>query len=155
MTALSPRRLAAPAVAVSTAVTLGAGVLIVVRPRRLEISGESMRPALLPGDRVIAWRPFRLREGHVVALRDPRRPDRTMVKRVTGVGSAGVVVHGDNPEASTDSRVFGPVSRDLIVGRVVYRYHPTERAGRVASDHDHRAARRPQVTRPGRNNARR
>ena len=77
-----------------------------------------------------AWR---LRAGEVVALRDPRRPDRFMVKRVAEVDrDAGLLtVLGDNPEASTDSRAFGPVPRRAIVGRAVYRYCPAGRAGRL------------------------
>ena len=134
VTALS-RTLAARATALCTALATGLAVAL-TRLRRLEVTGESMRPALMDGDRVLVWRTRRLREGQVVALRDPRRPGRMMVKRVTGVRPAGrrasVVVHGDNPEASTDSRVFGPVGAELVLGRVVYRYHPPERAGRIS-----------------------
>jgi type IV secretory pathway protease TraF len=42
-----------------------------------------------------------------------------------------LVVRGDNPNVSRDSREFGPVPRRLVVGRVVYRYLPGERRGRV------------------------
>lgn len=90
-----------------------------------------MVPAVAAGDRVLVWRTGRVREGDVVALRDPRQPARTIVKRVAGVDEAGVVVLGDNPAESTDSRHFGPVPRSLVRGRVVYRYAPASRAGRV------------------------
>jgi hypothetical protein len=52
---------------------------------------------------------------------------------VTGVDprTGLVTVVGDNPDASTDSRVFGPVPRGAVVGRVVYRYGPEGRTGRV------------------------
>jgi nickel-type superoxide dismutase maturation protease len=91
-----------------------------------------MRPALLPGDRVlVAGR--RLRAGNVAAVRDPRRPERVLVKRVASVDrrTGAVTVVGDNPAASTDSRHFGPVAPDLVVGRVRWRYLPRGRRGRL------------------------
>ena len=90
-----------------------------------------MRPDLTPGDRVVVLR-LRPRPGDVVALRDPREPERTIVKRVLAVDGAQLTVLGDNAEASTDSRTFGPVLRSSVLGRVVYRYAPTERAGRLS-----------------------
>lgn len=38
-------------------------------------------------------------------------------------------VMGDNRRVSEDSRVFGPVSRDLILGRALLRYFPLDRIG--------------------------
>lgn len=90
-----------------------------------------MLPTLRAGDHVIAVR-RRLRAGDIAAVRDPRHPARTIVKRVESVAADGsVTVAGDNPEWSTDSRHFGAVPRSLIVGRVIYRYSPPDRAGRV------------------------
>jgi nickel-type superoxide dismutase maturation protease len=104
--------------------------------RRLVVTGESMVPTLLPGDRVLVlggfgrWR-APIRPGDLVALPDPRRPDRIMVKRVGAIDRHGVVVRGDNEAASTDSRHFGPVGPATVVGRVIYRYHPEHRRGRL------------------------
>jgi signal peptidase I len=53
------------------------------------------------------------------------------VKRVADLDGDAVVVHGDNADASTDSRTFGPVPRSSILGRAVYRYAPAGRAGRL------------------------
>jgi nickel-type superoxide dismutase maturation protease len=104
--------------------------------RRVEVTGSSMAPALLPGDRLVViglpWLPQPWpREGMVVALRDPRLPGRILIKRVSAVDRAlgTVEVLGDDPEASTDSRVFGPVPRSSLVGRAVYRYAPAGRSG--------------------------
>jgi nickel-type superoxide dismutase maturation protease len=103
--------------------------------RRVEVAGDSMLPALAPGDRLLVLRRpgGRRRVGQVVALRDPRRPGeaRLLVKRVVGVTPRGVEVRGDNPAASTDSRTFGPVPPALVVGAVIYRYAPLGRAGRL------------------------
>jgi len=53
-----------------------------------------------------------------------------VVKRVADVSGGTVVVRGDNPDASTDSRTFGPVPAASIGGRVVYRYFPERRRGK-------------------------
>ena len=97
-----------------------------------------MVPTLLPGDRVLVLRgvgPLRppVRPGDLVAVVDPRQHDRVMIKRVTAFAGRHVIVHGDNAVASTDSRQFGPVSPDAIRGRVIYRYHPEGRRGRLTA----------------------
>ncbi|MGI8684713.1 MAG: nickel-type superoxide dismutase maturation protease [Acidimicrobiales bacterium] len=102
--------------------------------RRVAVVGESMLPTLRPGDRVLAVRPTRPRRGDLVVVRDPRQPDRLLVKRVATVGAGGVVVLGDSPRSSTDSRTFGPVT--TVRGRVVYRYAPSGRAGRLPRGRD-------------------
>jgi len=43
-----------------------------------------------------------------------------LIKRVSNADANGVTVLGDNPEKSLDSNQFGPVSRELIIGRVIY-----------------------------------
>jgi nickel-type superoxide dismutase maturation protease len=95
------------------------------------VEGGSMRPALEPGDRLLVVRRRRYRPGDVVALRDPRHPDRVVVKRVAALDGDRLVVLGDAPDASTDSRTFGPVAAGAVLGRAVYRYAPASRAGRL------------------------
>jgi nickel-type superoxide dismutase maturation protease len=97
-----------------------------------------MAPTLLPGDRVLLLSglgPLQpvVRVGALVAVVDPRAPDRLMVKRVAGFEGARVVVRGDNEAASTDSRHFGALDRGAVRGRVVYRYYPEARRGRLNS----------------------
>ena len=102
------------------------------RVRRIEVSGASMLPAFEPGDRVVVVRAGRIRPGDAVACADPRDPVRIMVKRVASVtDDARYVVLGDNAAASTDSRHFGPIGIDSIIGRLVYRYFPRDRAGHL------------------------
>jgi signal peptidase I len=36
---------------------------------------------------------------------------------------------GDNRNHSRDSRAFGPVPRDQIVGKALFRYYPLDRIG--------------------------
>ena len=100
---------------------------------RFVVEGASMAPTLSPGDRLIVRRrPCRPTVGALVVVADPRAPARLVVKRVAAVDTGGVTVHGDNPAASTDSRTYGPVPTSAVRGRVVYRYAPQGRAGRLA-----------------------
>jgi nickel-type superoxide dismutase maturation protease len=98
---------------------------------RALVAGDSMRPALRPGERLLAVAvPTRfLRPGDVVIACDPRAPERVLVKRAAAISADGVILVGDNPAASTDSRTLGPVPRDLVLGRAVLRYAPQARAG--------------------------
>ena len=82
-----------------------------------------MAPSMVPGDFVLVNRwSYKLgkpAQGDVVVLRDPENPARHLVKRIASMAtSGGYFVVGDNLEASRDSRAFGPVAKDLIVGRV-------------------------------------
>ncbi|HZD65964.1 MAG TPA: S26 family signal peptidase [Acidimicrobiales bacterium] len=110
----------------------------IVGVQRLVVVGDSMLPTLLPGDRLVALRARRLQPDDLVVTPDPRLEERTLVKRVrwTGQDVAGapvVWVEGDNPVTSTDSRVLGPLPRARVGRRVVWRYAPAERAGRLGS----------------------
>ena len=103
------------------------------RPFRVEVAGESMTPALRPGDWLVATRGGRIRRGNVVVLRHPGRAF-DLVKRVRAVpgdevdgrilGPDEFLVVGDNERASTDGRSFGAVPREAIEGVVRFRYHP-------------------------------
>jgi nickel-type superoxide dismutase maturation protease len=101
-----------------------------VRPRRLVVSGTSMLPTLRPGDRLLVARIGRPRPDDLVVIRDPRTPSRLLCKRVVSTDGRHIVVRGDNPEASTDSRVFGPVPEEWVVGSVLRRYWPRADARR-------------------------
>ncbi len=98
---------------------------------RVEVSGPSMAPSLQPGDRVLVRRTRSVRPGDIVAASDPRRPERSLLKRVVDVGQEGVFLLGDNLEHSTDSRQFGPVPLASVRGKAIYRYAPPARAGKL------------------------
>jgi hypothetical protein len=104
------------------ALALAGALAAAVRPvGRVAVDGGSMRPTLEPGDRLLVIRRRSYRPGAVVAL---------LVKRVVAVGDDGrLVVAGDDPSASTDSRTFGPVPRSLVRGQAVHRYAPPGRTG--------------------------
>jgi len=103
---------------------------------RVAVEGTSMRPTLLPGDWLLAdpdaFVGRRPKAGELVLVPDPRDPGRLLVKRVSGLDEAGwLLVSGDAPEASTDSRVFGAVDPAILEGRPWFRYWPLGRIGRV------------------------
>ncbi len=103
-------------------------VLWLVRRRhRFQVTGISMLPGLSPGDEVlIDRRAYRLTSpqvGDVVVSQSPRELQRRLIKRVIAVQADGsCFLRGDNPEQSTDSRVFGWVPANLILGRVMCRF---------------------------------
>ena len=103
---------------------VASAALLVRRTVRLRVDGASMEPTLAAGDHVIALRLRRPRAGDIVAVRDPRLPTRTMVKRVRSVSAGDVFVVGDDPGHSTDSRHFGAVPRELVRGVVILSYRP-------------------------------
>jgi nickel-type superoxide dismutase maturation protease len=103
---------------------------------RAAVTGNSMLPALRPGDWVLvdplAFRDRSPRAGELVVVPDPRFPERLLVKRVRSTEEDGrLVVAGDSPERSTDSRTFGSVGAADVRGRAWARYWPLSRLGRV------------------------
>lgn len=99
---------------------------------RFTVRGHSMAPTLQPGDRLLVRRwPTRARPGRLVVVGDPSSPARLVVKRVAADHGTTLTVLGDNPDASTDSRHYGALARRALRGRVVYRYHPEQRTGRL------------------------
>jgi nickel-type superoxide dismutase maturation protease len=97
--------------------------------RRVRVAGDSMLPSFRTGDRLLIGPRLRIRPGDVVAIADPRAPERLLVKRVHALEGEGVDVRGDNERASTDSRHLGPIPRSHLAGRVIYRYGPAGRTG--------------------------
>jgi signal peptidase I len=106
-------------------------VAMVVALRRflcvVTVSGESMAPAYRDGDRLLVVRSRRrARVGSVVVFVPPAGYTDVpwLVKRVVDLGDAGqsgrLVVRGD-ARFSLDSRQFGPVERDAVIGVVVRR----------------------------------
>lgn len=106
-----------------------------------------MIPALVPGDWLLVdptsarWP----RRGTLVVVREPES-NLCVVKRLVGrpgdrivrAGDAPIVLGAseawlasDAPEAAIDSRRYGPVDEERLLGRVAWRYGPRARFGRV------------------------
>ena len=119
----------------------------------ITVHGHSMEPALQPGDRVLIRRRGSLQRQQVVVF--THRSDSEgnepvlLIKRVAAVAgdsippsvaahttstvvpAGSVILLGDNPQHSFDSRDMGPVRDDQIVGVAVRRltYPATRRRG--------------------------
>lgn len=100
-----------------------------MRIMAVEVSGESMLPALRPGDRLLVRRGGVPVPGCVVVARHPVKPETLIVKRVTHRDGDGWWLESDNQRASgrQDSWDFGAVPDDLVVGRAVLCYWPLSR----------------------------
>ncbi len=117
------------------AATATAGMLALLARRtvRYAVSGDSMAPTLAAGDWVLARRVSTVRPGEIVVVERPDRPGLEIIKRVVAVEADGpgeamrARLAGDNPLASTDSRDFGPVPVETVVGVVWLRYWPPGR----------------------------
>jgi nickel-type superoxide dismutase maturation protease len=86
-----------------------------------------MAPLLEPEDEVLvdprAYRRTPPRPGDLVVARHPYRTDLLLIKRVARVLDNGYcTLEGDNLSESTDSRAFGSLSPERILGRVTSRF---------------------------------
>ncbi|MFA1544756.1 nickel-type superoxide dismutase maturation protease [Actinomadura chokoriensis] len=99
------------------------------RPRTVEVTGDSMLPALRPGDWLVVLRGARPRPGALVVAEHPDRPGLLVVKRVGHRAQDGWWLESDNQRAPgrSDSWDFGAVPDALVLGRVVARYWPLPR----------------------------
>ena len=98
-------------------------ISLMMRRRRVcRVDGDSMHPALKDGDRVLYKATSACTEGDVVLARHPVVADLKLIKRVARVGPGGrVTLRGDSGLESSDSRGFGSVAPDAILGRVTCR----------------------------------
>jgi len=87
--------------------------------RLRRVVGHSMAPTLKADQIIIvSGRPKRLREGQVVVV---ARSGLEMVKRIHAINPVkGVYIMGDNQAESTDSRNFGWLDPDEVIGRVMW-----------------------------------
>lgn len=123
--------------------------IIIVIPIRLWIaqpfivSGNSMVPNFHNGDYLIidelSYEIRKPERGEVIVFRYPKNPSQFFIKRIAGLPGEtinGIIlanneyyVLGDNAPASSDSRYWGPVKSNLIVGRAFVRLWPVSGLG--------------------------
>jgi signal peptidase I len=111
---------------------------------RVAVAEESMAPALAPGDWLLLdpttarWP----RRGGIVVFREPdteilaikrvaaRPGDRVRISAgILHLGPDQAWLLGDNLALSIDSRRYGPVSVESLIGRAWFRYGPARRIG--------------------------
>lgn len=88
------------------------------RRRRLRVEGDSMVPTLEAGQYVLYDPLSSPAAGDVVVARHPSQPI-DIVKRVAAVDPVGLVeLTSDNLAVGTDSRSFGRIDVEAVIGRV-------------------------------------
>jgi signal peptidase I len=124
-------------------------------PWRVAVTEASMAPAIEPGDWLLVDPTTRRwpRRGTVVVFREPDSGELAIKRVAAGPGdrvafAGGYLVMGADEAwlladakpgrtaaaglgAPIDSRRFGPVALDLLVGRAWFRYAPLRRIGRI------------------------
>lgn len=88
---------------------------------KFTVSGQSMFPTLWQGQDILSFNWAYLGKkpkiGDIIVI---KYQGIEMVKRVKGLEGDKVLVEGDNADQSTDSRHFGSISQNQIVGKVIY-----------------------------------
>ncbi len=94
------------------------------RRRRFRVTGDSMNPTLNDHDFLLAnmgyYRQNQPEVGDVVVLKHPFN-DLVIIKRIVSIVPDGIMVMGDNTIESSDSRSFGALTFDRLLGRVTSR----------------------------------
>jgi nickel-type superoxide dismutase maturation protease len=89
------------------------------------VAGDSMLPALRPGDCLLVSQRSRIGVGDLVVARRPQVEGLLLVKRAVRRADGGWWLLSDNAAAGLDdSRVFGVVPDAGVVGKVLFRYYP-------------------------------
>lgn len=87
------------------------------------IKGNSMLPALRTGDCVLIDPELEPEIGDIVLFRHPFIQNLKAVKRLAGITPEGnCIVLGDNPAESTDSRSYGAIRPEDVLGVAVCRF---------------------------------
>ncbi|MEL6502126.1 MAG: nickel-type superoxide dismutase maturation protease [Cyanobacteria bacterium J06623_1] len=103
-------------------------MLLLRRRRRLKVVGESMLPLLDPGDEILidtsAYSQSPPKVNDLIVITHPLQADLTLVKRITAIDyNHSYFVTGDNLEASTDSRHWGNIKLNNIIGKVTSKFN--------------------------------
>jgi nickel-type superoxide dismutase maturation protease len=90
---------------------------------KLRVIGHSMEPAIKNHETVLVSGTFywfkKPQIGDIVAVREAGE---ILVKRVTKLKEDKYFLEGDNKEDSLDSRKFGFIARQKIIGKVFYQF---------------------------------
>ncbi|WP_406202992.1 nickel-type superoxide dismutase maturation protease [Kitasatospora sp. NBC_01560] len=90
----------------------------------IDVAGPSMVPTLREGDQLLVRYGARIRPGAVVVFRHPFQQDLLVVKRAAERRPKGWWLLSDNRPVDSDSRSYGAVPDELVLGRVLLRLRP-------------------------------
>lgn len=86
--------------------------------RIFRVAERSMEPTIKEGDYVIVWTVGKPKIGEAIALKHPYK-NLIIIKRILRIKGGAIYVVGDNGRVSEDSRKFGWIGGDRIIGTVV------------------------------------
>ena len=92
-----------------------------MRYRMAVVSGLSMIPTLAPGERVLVRLDGPIVLGDIVVFNREQQFD---IKRILRIEADGIFVQGDNDVVSTDSRTYGLIPHENVIGVATYRLWP-------------------------------
>ena len=116
------------------------------------LEGESMVPTFKPFGEIVVMEKFSqrfnlLKKGDIICLVNPIDPTMKLCKRIIAneneihktskynqnirIPSNHIWVEGDNKENSLDSRKFGPITKNLIQGKIIFRIWPLSLFGKI------------------------
>ena len=87
-----------------------------------KVEGRSMEPTYRLGSIliIINFKFYQIiQKRDVIVLKDPRN-NKLILKRINKIEDKKYFVLGDNKNESTDSRVFGYITRKNIIGKVIF-----------------------------------
>ena len=89
---------------------------------KFRITGHSMQPKLKENDLVLVSKIFYIFKSpsinDIVAF---ERSGKILVKRIIKISGNNYFISGDNKKDSFDSKAFGPIKKESIVGKVFYK----------------------------------
>ena len=96
--------------------------LIIGYRQHLRVVGNSMEDTISEGDLItfkkINPKNFELEVGDIVVASHPKIKSKLIIKRIYQIHQNKFDLRGDNSLSSTDSREWGVIELDLIVGKV-------------------------------------
>ena len=89
---------------------------------KFKISGHSMEPQFKNGDKVLAsFIPFLFQSPKINDIVIFEYKNKAFVKRIKKITGKKYFVQGDNRNDSKDSRIFGEILKDQILGKFIFK----------------------------------
>ena len=85
---------------------------------RMRAQGQSMLPTITPEDQLFIDKRAEIQVEKIVVAKHPIQ-DTLIVKRIQRISQGMIWLTSDNSAVGSDSRDFGPVDKEAIIGTVV------------------------------------